>query len=238
MALYTTFGELHTMLRAECRLSTNPAVGVSANDRHKAVLNRVYASLAAEKGWTHLNYTAPRIPLMPGERYYDVPPAIDFNQMHTVTYWRGAIGTALDPGIGPKEYAAFNAGIQTEPALRYDLKATAPDTIQIEIWPTPGSTGKELEISGMRKTPKLVNAADICLLDDHLVVLYAAHEVLRPVNKDDADAKLAAARSLKAMLRSNEVLPQGNGESAPSIGTGAPHVGLRSGRAYVSVRRV
>lgn len=238
MALYTTFGELQTMLRAECRLSTNPAVGVSANDRYKTLLNRVYASLAAEGRWTHLRYTAPRILLQPGERFYDPPTAIDFDSMVSVTYWRGATGVPLDPGIGAPEYAAFNAGVQSEPALRYDLRATGPTAVQMEIWPTPNGPGNEIEISGWRKTPKLVNAADMCLLDDYMVVLFAATEVLRPLNKDDADAKLRAALGLKAQLMSDAVLPQGAGETAPAVGTGTPMVGLRNGRATLSVRRV
>ena len=236
MALFATFGELLTMLRAEARLSTNPAVGAGANIRHKAILNRVYATLC-EMEWPHLKYIPPRIPLSAGQRFYDAPAGLDFNRATSFVAWEGVNDYPLDPGIGTAEYSVYDSvnDARADPPLRYDLRATALGTVQVEIWPIPASNTFSLEVAGIRTTPKLVNSADICLLDDHLVVLFAAESVLRAVNKDDADGKLAAARQHLALVRGNSALPQTAGSTAARVGVG-PVLDLRDGRASVRVR--
>lgn len=238
MALYTTFGELQTQLRAEARLSTNPAVGSSANDRLKAVLNRVYENLYRSYEWPHLKYVAPRFQLQAGQRYYDAPAAISFERMVDVSAWNGPTVYPLSPGIGSPEYAQFDSvgDVRFDPPMKYDLRATAPGVTQIEIWPVPATNDFSLEIVGVRSCPKLVNSADLCLLDGNLVVLFAAADILAAISKDDAQAKLSAARQFLADVRSNSALPDTTGTAASRIGLGTVALSMDNGRATVRVR--
>lgn len=239
MALYSTFGEILTQMRAEARLSTNPAVGAGANDRYKALINRVYATLFDDYDWPHLRYEAPWIPLAAGQRYYDTPIGIDHNRIESVVAWWNEEPYPLDPGIGFKEYAAFSSenDERADPVQRYDLRSLTDGSTQIEVWPLPASSGMSLQITGVRKLSKLVNSSDVCLLDDYLVALFAAQEILRPISSDDADTKLAAGKARLQQLRARAVQPQTGGTSAPTVGTGRINVGLRNGKAVVRVGR-
>jgi hypothetical protein len=239
VALYTTFGELQTMVRAESRMSTNPAVGSGATDRHKVIINRVYEMLFDSHDWSHLRYVAPRVALSAGSRYANVPAALDYNKMEKLVAWQGSVPYPLDPGIGPDEYAAFDsdADERSDPPFRYDLRATSVGAVQIEIWPIPASNDFELEVIGRRKWSKLVNSVDICMIDDRLVALYAAESVLRPINSDDADGKLAAARQRLIDLRAAGVLPQTAGSTMARVGLGGISVAADRGRASVRVSR-
>lgn len=238
MALYSTFGEMLTQLRAEARLSTNPAVGASANDRYKAILNRVYENLYRSYEWPHLKYVAPRIQLQAGQRFYDFPAAVNHERLTSVTTWNGPTEYPISPGIGSAEYAQFDSvgDVRFDPPMRYDLRSTAPGATQIEIWPVPASGDFKLEITGVRKCPKLVNSADICLLESNMVVLFAASDLLAAVNKDDSQAKLSAAKQFLIDVRSNTKLPDGDGSAAPRIGLGGVSVNVDNGRAVVRVR--
>ena len=238
MAIYETFGEMQTQLRAEARMSTNPAVGASANTRLKTVLNRVYESLYRSYEWPHLKYVAPRIALAAGQRFYDFPIAISHERLMSVTAWNGPTEYPISPGIGRKEYAQFDSvnDVRFETPLRYDLRATTAGITQIEIWPVPATNNFELEITGVRKCPKLVNSVDLCLLDGTMIVLFAAADILAPVNKEDMEAKLAAARQFLTDVKSNSILPDADGSSMPRLGLGNVAVGLNNGRATVRVR--
>lgn len=239
MALFTTFGELQTMLRAEARMSTNPAVGASANDRHKAIINRVYETLFDSYDWPHLRTVTTRTALSAGSRYVNIPSSLDYNTLESVVAWQGSIPYPLDPGIGQQEYSVFDspAGERADPPQRYDMRSTDAGVIQLEVWPIPSATDYEIEFTGKRKWQKLVNSIDICVIDDKLVSLFAAEAVLRGINADDADGKLAAAMKRESILRSKGVLPQSEGSTMPRVGVGSPAVSLDRGRASVRVSR-
>lgn len=239
MALYTTFGELLTRLRSETGQSTNPGVGSGANDRHKTILNRVYETLFDAHDWRHLTHITTRTTLPAGSRYADIPSSIDYNTFQKVVAWLDSIPYPLEPGIGPDEYATFDsaAGERSDPPFRYDLRATGTGVTQIEIWPVPASNEYTLELTGKRKWQRLVNSIDICLIDDTLVVLYAAEAILRRINTDDADSKLSAAKQRLIDLKSNGTLPHTDGSAMPRLGAGDPVVSMDRGRATVRISR-
>lgn len=238
MALYTTFGELLTMTRVEARLSPNPAVSSEANTRYKAIINRVYATLYDDYDWSHLRYTAPRFALAAGQRFYDFPIGLNFNKIEKVTAWWGENPYLLDPSIGPKEYAAFDSvtNERSDPPLRYDIRSEAAGQTQFEVWPLPASDQASIEITGIRALAKLVNPIDICLLDDHMVSLYAASEILAPISQADSEKKMQAANARRSQLRARAVPATGSGDTAPTVGNGTgARFELHKGRATVTI---
>lgn len=240
MALYTTFGELQQMLRSECGLSTNPAIGVSANDRHKNALNRAYAILYDDYDWPHLRYETPRTALNAGQRFYDVPAGVNYNAIEQFIVWWADEPYTLAPGIGAEEYAAFDNTLteRADPPMKYAFRSTAAGTTQIEIWPTPAATDMTFQIIGKRAWAKLVNSIDIALLDDHMIVLSAAADILSSKDRAAAEEKRAAANQRRTQLRARSVLPQSlTGADAPGVGTGGATVGLRGNKAVVRIGR-
>src|SRR5574343_539048 len=198
----TSFLQIVTDLRAELRRSTSMAVGVVDLDNLKSVVNRVYEMLWLEYDWPHLRRVFPKVTLQAGERYYDFPEDLDLERIERVAVWWGNIPHLVQRGISFEDYAGFNSalGYQSEPMLRWDVRDVDGAT-QFEVWPLPNSNAQEVEFIGIRSISKLVDDADLCLLDDHLVVLFAAAELLAAQKAADAQAKMQAAQAYFTKLK-------------------------------------
>lgn len=229
----TSFLQLITDLRAELRRSTSSAVGVEDLDNLKAVLNRVYEMLWNEYDWPFLRRVFPRITLQSGQQYYDFPEDLDIDRVERVAVWWGNIPHIVQRGISFEEYAGFNStlGYTSEPMLRWDVRDVDGAT-QFEVWPLPNSNAQQVEFIGIRNIAKLVDDADICLLDDHLVILFAAAELLAAQKSSDAQQKMQAAQSYFAKLKA-----RAKGASREyRVGVPDKDHGVLSGRAIVRVR--
>jgi hypothetical protein len=236
MALYTTFGELLTQLRAEARLSTNPAVGADANTRYKTVLNRVYETLYDSFDWPHLRLETSSTAFAAGQRYYDLPDGIDHTSIEQfIVNWSGN-PYQIDQGIGLVEYAARDSAAdeREDPPQRFDFRSTSAGGLQLEIWPLPASATATFRIIGKRKWAKLVNSSDLCRLDDKLVSLYAAADVLAPINSDLAKQK-AEAGSVRLQQLRGRANVTATADGVASIGTGALQLSHNNGRVTVRV---
>ena len=130
-------------------------------------------------------------------------------------YW-----TKLDYGIGARQYNQFDSdrGITSYPVQNYD----AHENNQIEIWPIPTndsvSSTKQgmLRFHGIKNLGGLINETDTADLDDQLIILYAAAEMLARQKQADSQNKLAQAQAhyarLKARLSKTETFVIGGGE--------------------------
>ena len=237
MALYSTFGDVLAMTRSEAGLSPDPAVGTAALERHKQTINRVYQQLYEKHDWSHLRYTAPRVQVQAGQRFYDFPAGINVNRAVEVMAWWANQPYPLTPGIEYRDRFAYRPENRVDPPQKFDLRATSAGVTQFELWPTPSGSTVQIEIVGTRAAPKLVNSIDIVLLDDYLVALYAAEALARPVNKDRADGLLAAALQHFQTLRGNDRLPETEGSTAMRLGIPDERRGLIRGKAVVRIGR-
>ncbi|MEM8773837.1 MAG: hypothetical protein AAGF53_02325 [Pseudomonadota bacterium] len=239
MALYTTFGELLRTTRANARLSPTSAVSAEVDARHKVIVNEVYETIFDDYDWPHLRYTTPLLPLSAGQQFYDLPDAIDYNRIEQFVVWWSGEPYPLDPGIGPKEYAAYDSSAdeRSDPPQRYDIRSQSEGSTQFEIWPLPTVNTVSVQITGTRKWSRLVNTVDICLVDDTAVALMAASHIVAPIDTDFADRLANASGARLSQVRSRSVQPQTGGSTAPNVGGGQPHVSLRDGKAIVRVGR-
>lgn len=227
MARRRQFIQLLTMLRDELSISSDPAVGVAATPNLKQVLTRHYETLYALE-WPHLRQMFDRITLNVGERYYDFPETMDFDDLEEVNVWWGGQPHQVTRGIGFEHYAAVSSddGARSDPVERWDVRLVENDTKEmIEVWPVPSGTGQALQFKGRRKFKQLVDDADLCLLDDQLVVLYAAAELAPPKKRTDISAKLQAAQQRLGILKANSAA----GASTFRMGLGRPRAGLPGG---------
>lgn len=138
----------------------------------------------------------------------------------TITYTGLTVGAQYQWIPGPQEVSfTYNgatitaqdiftvvAGVTTATAT--GAATTAPFTgqlntigLMIEVWPIP-SVPQSLELAGALPLTRMENDTDTCVIDDLLIVLFCAAEILARSSQGDAQAKITKAQahlnSLKA----------------------------------------
>lgn len=193
MARGTTLAELVTRLRAEAGHSLDPALGKNVLETFKLLLARHQEDLWDAHDWPHLRVQRD-IALSAGQRLYDFPTDLRFDRIaSTQVKWSG-IWRGLDRGVGARQYNIHDSELdeRSDPARCWDVRDTGSGE-QLEIWPVPGSNADAatgdgtVRLTGTRSLGPLVANADVCEIDDRLIVLYAAAELL---SKDTARAQL------------------------------------------------
>ncbi len=202
MARGITFAECVVQLRDEIGRDHDPSVGISDLPGLKQVIARIYEDLWDEVDWPHLRTEFDKILLQAGQRYYDLPTAasgtltMNYERIEHIVTWYSGLPHRLERGITPEQYATYDSttGVSADPALRYDIRFTGTKE-QLEIWPIPSSTNQySVQITGIPKVTRLVNDADVLMLDDRLVVLLAASEMLESRKAGDGRSKMKAAQ--------------------------------------------
>lgn len=194
MARRRQFMQLVTDLRAELSQSTDPAVSVSNTPTLKRILARHYEAAYEEYDWPHLNQIFDRISLSAGERFYDFPEDCDYDDIQEIVVWWNSQPVPIHRGIGFEEYATLDSenDARSDPVERWDVRFTSTRE-QMEVWPIPASSNQALQIRGKTKLVPLVNDSDLCRIDDHIVILRAAVELVPEKERSAAQAKLAHA---------------------------------------------
>jgi hypothetical protein len=196
------FMQLLDALRAELSISSDPAVGSAATPNLKQVLSRTYETLYDAHDWPHLRQLFPRKTLNAGQRYYDFPDDMDFDNLEEVNVWWGGQPHPITRGIDFSQYAEVSSddGARSDPVRRWDVRLIGTKEM-IEVWPVPSGAGQALQFQGKTKFKPLIDDADLCLIDDQLVVLYAAAELSPPKKRTDINAKLSAAQARLGVVK-------------------------------------
>lgn len=204
MALRTQLLQLVTMLRDETHRSNSVAVGVDDTPMLKQALRRWQNTLYDKHDWPHLRTVFDRFTLNADQRYYDFPDDVNFDRVEQVAVWQNGVATPIGRGIGFDEYSIHDSegGITCDPVLRWDIRWTGTKT-QCEVWPIPSSSDYEIQFIGIRQLRNnLIKNADRAELDDHLIVLFAASELL-PKGSELAKQKLTLAVDRLNTLKAN-----------------------------------
>lgn len=214
MARGATLLSIVTAVRNEIGRAPDVSVGQSDIEGIKQKVRRVYESVYEEE-WPHLHAQFDKITLQAGQRYYDPPTSIngtagfqlDYERLDRAYVWYSGLPHPLKYGIGPQEYASFDSTIdvRAEPALRYDIRFTGVKE-QIEIWPVPSSNTQYLQFEGVPKCSQLVNESDVLNIDDKLIIMLVAAELLERQGSKDAKsmATLATKRYFKLTGRARK----------------------------------
>ena len=230
MAKGAQFSQLYTDLRAELRRSTSVAVGVEDLATLKRTINHVYRTLYIDYEWPHMRKVFPKIPLAAGQRYYDFPADLDNDLLEGAVVWNGNTTREVRVGIGFDEYGYLDPDEdeRQDPVQAIDFRFTGTAT-QIEVWPLPATSDYSIQLRGYVELPKLVNDSDKCWLDDELVVLFAAAELLKGSKAEDADSKLLIAQGYLQRLKARSKGP------AKRVSMGLGSSGRGSGYEGVSI---
>ena len=200
MARGTQLSALVDMLRAEIGASTNVAMGVNTLPNLKQVLRRTQEKLWQDFDWPFA-WIERDEQMQNGQRYYAFDNDIDFDRIRHAHVKYASVWRELTYGINPGDYNVSNPelGMKQDPPRKWRHW----EGNQFEVWPVPTSDECVIRFRAIKKLPALIADADVALLDDNLIVLFAAAELLSKAKSDDAQAKLAAAREHYQKLKGN-----------------------------------
>jgi len=223
--------ELVAQLRAETGRNQSVAVGTSELDNLKEQLARVQEILYDEYDWPFLTVER-SIDLQAGQRFYDFPTDLNYDRLNCVKFKYGNVYTDVERGITFDDYSIYdsNEDERSSPLIKWDVRNTG--TIeQLEAWPVPNEEGT-LHFFGTKKLSRFTQDEDRADLDDRLIVLFTAAEILARQKSPDAKNKgdLANARLLKL---------RGNSQSSSKmvqVGLGGRNRNTHNGKTVIVVR--
>jgi len=238
-----------TSLRTELRGSLNPAHNTGIRDTHVAMLQRTQEWLWEDYTWPHLRVERFIQPTA-GQRYYD--PAgckkltsdgdlvaagdVKIDRIETIHLRDGTIWTPpLQAGISQDHFNLWDSDAdQTAwPVERWRVS----EDDNIELWPVPSLTGDEttldnmVKIVGTRDLGRFTQEADTADLDDRLIVLFTAADLIN--DEIISRKKLALANKRFLTLRGNNTKRRkfrmfGNEQRSERILRGPPTVYYRT----------
>jgi hypothetical protein len=207
MAFGTSLLNLRRLLRAEVSQSLNTAQGVNAQGQYDMILDRTQKELWESYEWPHLTYYSD-LALENGQRTYAYPLDMPFDYIIKAYVLTGTVNwVPLSFGINLEDYAQYggegglswpprkwaNRPIVGNPAAPELRAAPVVDPIGvIELWPVPNQAGS-LRFKGQASCNPLVADADKAVLDDVLITLFAAAEILAGQKAEHAALKLQKA---------------------------------------------
>ncbi len=221
--LRNTFNEVIQMTRAEASLSTNTSRGIDHLEHIKQIIRRNVVTLAEQFDWQHLELkkesAVSRTLLQAGLRTYTFPTAVNPLKIERVWVKWGSVWQRVDYGVKHDHFSALDpdADQRSDPITNWDYYS---DT-EYEVWPLPASDGvangaNEVAFEGQRKTDALVENADRVDMDDIVISLMSAAELLAENGKE----KAAQVKADAAMARMNTVKGNLGSKTRYTIGVG------------------
>lgn len=201
MARGASLLELTGELRAELGRAPNLSVGPGDIPMLQRTLRRIQKVLWTQYEWPFMRRVFPLIPLAAGQNMYDPPDTLDIDRIENMAVWQNNVPVPIRRGIGWDEYSSFKPGDRADPAQKWDMRTHDDFTNQIEIWPTPASENYGLQIIGIRNLRPFTHDAHLCDLDDEVIIMFAAAQILARQGNKDAETVLTQANAHLSKLR-------------------------------------
>lgn len=204
MARNVTLGELIDDVRAEAGHSLQANLGTAMREVLIKIIQRQQRRLWEDYDWTFLRVSRD-VAVQAGQRYYDIPTDLSLERIERVEFKYGDRWLVMQHGIGREQLDQHDSdkGIRAFPVERW----AEYENNQVEFWPIPSQNGSVstasdiVRFTGIRKLRPLVQEGDRADLDDTLLVLYSAAEVLAREKSADAGLKLQLAEKHYARIR-------------------------------------
>lgn len=181
MARNTQLISLVDQLRAELRQSQNPSAGVNVLDTQKRALRTAQEFLYADFEWAFL-WDEYDVETQAGQQYYDLP--VDSGSIKKVDFKFGNAWSPLRWGIGGPQMNSQDSDLdqRSDPVQRIGPHGDA----QFRVWPIPATDDNTIRFYGKAALRALVADDDRAMLDDTLIVMYAAWKLAPKERKKDA----------------------------------------------------
>lgn len=202
MAYGTTLSQLRDQLRAEIGASQNVGQNVSAIPMYDHLIRRTQARLWQETDWAHLIVERDET-LLAGQTNYTFHPDIDFDRIRGAWVKWSTAWEPLEYGIEPVIYNGSDPDDddRSDPVCRWQKR----EGNTFEVWPKPASNLQQIvRFRAIKKLGPLVANSDVADLDDTLIVLFAAAELLMKEKSPSAQMKADLAASHYRALRANQ----------------------------------
>jgi len=205
VARHVTLVRILDQLRAEARLSMNPAHNHQVRDSHVNLLQRVQERLWDDFTWPHLRVQRMQ-KVQAGQRYYSPPPEMQIDNIENLQIYDSGGWQPMLPGIYAEHYSAHNSDLDERayPPQRWQIH----EDEDLELWPISDTDANQdtmegmLKFTGIRNLKPFVADSDRADLDDRLLVMFAAAELLAASGAKDAQLKLDQANQIYRRLRS------------------------------------
>ena len=199
MARHVTLLRILDQLRAEARLSMNPAHNRQVRDAHVNMLQRIQERLWDDFTWPHLRVHRLKA-VAKGQRYYTPPSDFQIDNIEKIEVKDGGSWRRLEVGIDAEHYSAHDSDLDERawPPMRWQIH----EDEDIEIWPISDLNGDPktnegmLKFTGIRNLKPFYKDADRADLDDNLLVMFGAAELLAAQGAKDAQLKLDQANQI------------------------------------------
>lgn len=221
MARNQTLLKILNDVRGEARLSMNPAHNIADRERQIGMIQREQERLWADHDWPHL--TVDRyIPLVAGQRFYDTRLALNeageargdlsLERVTCLSVQDDRIWRKIDNRITADDRLAYDsqAGEQSWPPRRWDRS----EDDMIEVWPVPDETAVfngltqnmqgVLRIEGVRDLRPFRDDDDRADLDDRLLALFTAANILAEGGAKDTQLKMEMANRHYTRLKADQ----------------------------------
>lgn len=204
MPVGTTLVNLRAMLKAEIGDEMSESITTANDARYNRLLANQQIWLVGKDAWLLPGKVQKEVALTAGTRLYSLPAGIDLQQLDAPAYVKfGNIRFVIEHGISQDNYNAMDPALnmRSNPIFRWDIVDDS-GTRKLEVWPTPASD-QTLIFEGKPTLGALASDSDTCVVDDLLLVLFTAAEILARQKQGDAQAKLAKANDRLNWLKGN-----------------------------------
>lgn len=199
--LNQTLGKVVEMVRNEAKLSSKTSRGIDHRDHIVHLIKRTHEQLYDDFDWEYMliHKEDAGKTLQAGERYYDFPAKLNVERAFELWHNYGNSWVLLDYGISPHHYSQHDSDNdeRADPALAWQVR----DEKQFEIWPIPTTSIEEVRFSGHKKLNILDSDDSRLNMDDILVSLMCASEILADNNSPGASSKTALAQARLQKMR-------------------------------------
>lgn len=210
MARRNTLEELVDNLRAECRISLNPAHNRQAREVQIKALQRKQEWFWEDFAWPHLRVER-YLDITEGQRYYDLPEDLDITRISKLEVRFGGAYNRVQWGIDAEHYAVYDSELDVRnwPISR----AKISENEQLEVWPIPDrdfdkdTLDGRIKVTGIRNLRPFVKESDRADIDGRLLVLHCAAEYKAATGAKDAQFTADQAMALYLRLRA-QLMPR------------------------------
>ncbi|AKR54327.1 hypothetical protein XM25_00600 [Devosia sp. H5989] len=194
-------------VRAEARMSLNPAANVQVRESHILLIQREQQRLWEDFAWPHLRVYR-QIPLQAGQYQYGLPNDVSMDRVEKIDINDGGRWRPLRPEITDYDLEIYQTdlGERSWPVQAW----RADENDQVEVWPIPEQNADpatlegNLRVTAIRNLNPLVDDGDRADLDDRLLILYVAGGLLAAAGATDAQLKIEAANKLYLKLKGHQ----------------------------------
>ncbi len=211
MARGTTLSNLRSMLKAELgefsgtNATRDAELDVRLSDKQKQLANEVQWSFL-ERRWNAAvpaNQQFTTFPIVDAD--FGESAIIDLDQISNVEVRWNQVYQPVVYGIGEDEYNTmdYSLGQQSDPIQRWREASNIDETSspnKFEVWPVP-VTAQTIRFTGQRQLLPLAASSDTADLDDMLLVLGVAADLLTKSKQADATLCLQKFGRLMTQLR-------------------------------------